>query len=136
MAQKYHIVILVISSLCFLEWRKERHYYHWYPKQFPFSKVQHSTIPHNLPLQIDSANLYQSTFKMIMCTRISCWGKNDHYFVGHFYSIDNLPIFIIYPYKLIIQTFINPTFRWLGALGSHNGVKMTIFGVTLQVMAG
>ena len=37
---------------------------------------------------------------------------------------------------MIIQTFINPPFIWLGALGSHIGVKMTIFGVTLQVMAG
>ena len=35
-----------------------------------------------------------------------------------------------------IQTFINPTFRWLGALESHIGVKMTISGITLQVKPG
>ena len=34
-----------------------------------------STIPHNLPLQIDNTNLYQPTFNMTMCTRISFWGK-------------------------------------------------------------
>ena len=37
---------------------------------------------------------------------------------------------------MIIQTFINPPFIWLGALESHIGVKMTIFGVTLQVKLG
>ena len=43
---------------------------------------------------------------------------------------------MIYPYKLIIQTFINQPFIWIGALGSHIGVKMTIFGITLQVKPG
>ena len=37
------------------------------------------TIPHNLPLQIDNTNLYQPTFNMTMCSRISFWGKNDHF---------------------------------------------------------
>ena len=37
---------------------------------------------------------------------------------------------------MIIQTFINPPFIRLGALGSHIGVKMTIFVVTLQVKPG
>ena len=93
---------------------------------FPFSKAGHSTIPHNLPLQIDSANLYQSTFNMIMRTRISYWGKNDHYYIGHFYPIENPPIFLIYPYKLIMLTFINPPWIWLCLLGSHIGVKIII----------
>ena len=34
---------------------------------------------HNLPLQIGNANLYQPTFDVIICTRISLWGKNDHF---------------------------------------------------------
>ena len=126
MVQKYYIVILVLSSLCFLEWRNERHYYHWYPKHFPFSKGGHSTIPHNLPLQIDSAEIYPSTFNMIMHTRISYWGKNDHYYIGHFHPLENPPIFLIYPYKLIMLTFINPPLIGLCQLGSHIAVKIII----------
>ena len=38
-----------------------------------------STIPHNLPLQIDNTYLYQPIFNMTMCTQISFWGKNDHF---------------------------------------------------------
>ena len=37
---------------------------------------------------------------------------------------------------MIIQTFINQPFIGLGAIGSHIGVKMTIFDVTLQVKPG
>ena len=36
----------------------------------------------------------------------------------------------------MIQTSINQPFTWLGAIGSHIGVKMTIFGITLQVKPG
>ena len=45
-----------------------------------------------------------------------------------------LPIFIIYRYKLIMLTFINPPIIWICAIGSNNGVKMNIFCVTPQVM--
>ena len=38
-----------------------------------------STIPHNLPLQIYNTNLYQPTYNMSMCTRISLGGKNDRF---------------------------------------------------------
>ena len=42
----------------------------------------------------------------------------------------NPPIFIIYRIKLILLTCINPRLKWICALGSHIGVKITIFGVT------
>ena len=41
--------------------------------------IRESTNFHNLPLQIDNANLYQPTYNMIMCTRISYRGKNDQF---------------------------------------------------------
>ena len=37
---------------------------------------------------------------------------------------------------MIIQTFINQPFIGLGAIGSHIGIKMTIFDVTLHVKPG
>ena len=39
------------------------------------------TIPHNLPLQIDNTNLYQPTFNIFRGTRISYWGKIDHFWL-------------------------------------------------------
>ena len=53
-----------------------------------------------------------------------------------YFSLDNPPIFIIYRYKLIMLTFINPPIIWICAIGSNIGVKMNIFCVTPQVMAG
>ena len=77
-------VILVVSFLWFLEWRKKRHFIINLLNTFLF-QAGVSTIPHNLPLQIDNANLCQSTFNMIMHAKISYWGKNDLYNIGHFY---------------------------------------------------
>ena len=48
----------------------------------------------------------------------------------------NPPIFIIYRIKLILLTCINPRLKWICALGSHIGVKMTIFGITPKVKPG
>ena len=39
------------------------------------------TITHNLPLQIDNTKLYQPTFNICRCTRISYWGKIDHFWL-------------------------------------------------------
>ena len=54
----------------------------------------------------------------------------------YFLRLDSLLFLIIYPYKLIILTFINPPLIWLCALGSHFGVKMIISSFTPQVMVG
>ena len=59
------------------------------------------------------------------------FSKSIRYINFYHFSLDNPPISIIYPYK-----FTNVPFILLGALGSHIGVKMTIFGCTPQVMAG
>ena len=54
----------------------------------------------------------------------------------YFLRLDSLLFLIIYPYKLIILTFINPPLIWLCALGSHFGVKMIIYSFTPKVMVG
>ena len=52
------------------------------------------------------------------------------------FSLNNPPIFIIYQNKLILLTCIKPCLKWICALGSHIGVKMTIFGITPKVKPG
>ena len=54
----------------------------------------------------------------------------------YFFKLDSLLFLMIYPYKLMTPTFINPLLTWLCALGSHIGVKMTIFDFTPQMKAG